>query len=590
MPFRFCYLWILLAVLCWALPTAAQTPQTDGPRALEAPLIIIGAQESTRLSLNESALVWVDATGQSDLQGAVAVFEGKVAGQTPHLRKQGESHLLHDKSMWLQFRVHNMNVKARWALQLELPTTDLAMLYYQRSDGSWVEQQAGDALPHSKWTHRDRYPVFVLSDESALPVTYYLRVSHQRVAYSAGMQLYSAEEIIISRQVENLLLGIYLGVSLAVVVVCLANTLALRYPNYWRYAVYVGTLALAQLAFLGLGTQYFTPDAVNWNSVASYVMPSFSIVAALWFVRALLRPSRFAPWIDRWMLVLTIGFFALALLEAVVPTMLGYRFSNALTLVSMLTLYLVLLRSWHMGDKNAAWIAAGFLPVVLAGLFPVARNFGMITTGFLSQYAVTIGSALEVPILMYALMKRSAIQRDMRVREQALQQQDALTGLADERRVIAKIHTSMLRARRFSHRVGLLHVCLRNHEHLAREYGTQVGNAALLMTASHLNAVARDVDMAARLEGAKFMLVVEGPVTASRLVEVATHLLARSLRPAEALPVGQLLKLHISLALLPDDRVDSVGDDANTAFNWMLGQSEMATEETPHKAIRSVNF
>jgi hypothetical protein len=86
------------------------------------------------------------------------------------------------------------------------------------------------------------------------------------------------------------------------------------------------------------------------------------------------------------------------------------------------------------------------------------------------------------------------------------------------------------------------------------------------------------------------MLVIEGPVTGSRLVEVATHLLARSLRPAEALPVGQLLKLHISLALLPDDQVDSLSDDANTVFNWMQGQSEIAGEEAPHKAIRSINF
>jgi two-component system, sensor histidine kinase LadS len=590
MSLRSCYLWIWLAVICCTPAAVAQTSKADGTSTTEAPLIIIGAQESARLSLNDAALVWVDSTGQSDLQTAVTVFEGKVAGQSPHLRVQGESHLLHGKAMWLQFRVHNMNVKARWALQLELPTTDLAQLFYQRSDGSWVEQQAGDALPHSKWTVRDRYPVFVLSDAASLPVTYYLRISHERTAYSAGMHLYSAEEIISSRQIENLLLGIYLGVSLAVVVVCLANTLALRYPNYWRYAVYVGTLALAQLAFLGLGTQYFTPDAVRWNSVASYVMPSFSIVAALWFVRALLRPNRFAPWIDRWMLALTLGFLALAVLETVMPTMLGYRLGNALTLVSMLTLYLLLLRSWHMGDKNAAWIAAGFLPVVIAGLFPLMRNFGLITTGFLSQYAVTIGSAIEVPILMYALMKRSAMQRDMRVREQALQQQDALTGLADERRVIAKIHSAMLRARRFNHRVGLVHVHLRNHEHLAREHGTQVGNAALLMAASHLNAVARDVDMAARLEGANFMLVVEGPVTASRLVEVATHLLARSLRPADALPVGQLLKLHISLALLPDDQVDSLSDDANTVFNWMIGHSEMAGEDAPHKAIRSINF
>lgn len=589
MVFRFYSLWICAVLLCLCGAVVAQVPPASPINLADLPPAIVVNKQSGRISLNDNALVWIDHTGKADRDTAIAVFEGKGA-QRPHLRQAGESHLIHGKAMWLKFRVMNMDVPSRWAVQLELPTTDLATMYHQRDDESWVEQRAGDSIAHSKWTSGDRYPLFILSDSSVIPVTYYLRIEHQRTAYSAAIHLYSAEEVISSRQIENLLLGIYLGLSLAVVVVCLVNSLALRYPNYWRYAVYVATLALAQLAFLGLGTQYFTPDAVHWNSVSSYVLPSFSVVAALWFVRALLNPARFSPWMDRWLLALTIGFLCLALLETFLPTMQGYRLSNALTLVSMLTLYLVLQRSWFLGDKNAAWIALGFLPVVVAGLFPLARNFGWLTTGFLSQYAVTVGSAMEIAILMYALMKRSSTQRDMRVREQALQQQDALTGLADERRAIAKIHSAILRARRFNHRMGLLHVQVSNHDHMVREYDAKIGNAALLICASHLSAVARDIDLAARLDGANFMLVVEGPVNAARLVEISTQLLARSLRPSEALPVGQLLKLQISAALLPDEEADIAGEDANTLYNWMLGQAELAHADTPHKAIRAINF
>ena len=293
---------------------------------------------------------------------------------------------------------------------------------------------------------------------------------------------------------------------------------------------------------------------------------------------------------DRWLLGLTWVFLLLAIVETFAPTLQGYRLGNALTLVSMLTLYLVLQRSWYMGDSNAAWIALGFLPVVIAGLFPLARNFGLITTGFLSQYAVTIGSSMEIALLMYALMRRSAAQRDMRVREHALQQQDALTGLADERRAIAKIHTGILRARRFKHRIGLLHIHVGNYNHLVREFGQKTGNAALLIGASPLNAVARDVDLAAKLDGANFILVIEGPVTAAKVVEFSTQLLARSLRPSDALPVGQLLKLQITSAILPDEQIDIVGEDANTIYNWMLSESEIARSDSATKAIRAINF
>jgi two-component system, sensor histidine kinase LadS len=573
-----------LALLAGAMPPAQAQQDAAATNQLELTASV------ERLSLADHARVWIDSTGQASLQQARDAFNQQPALPGIHERKDGVAYRLHGQAMWLQFTVNNLYADGHWRLQVSLPTTDLATLHYQRADGSWVDQSSGDSLPHQLWAMNDRYPLFSLGDQAGQPVTYWLRILHGRVPYSAQIVVATDQSILASRQLENLILGIYFGMLLTVIVVCVAYGLALRYGNYFRYAVYVAALGVAQLGFLGLGTQYLTPGWVQWNSVASFVLPYASVAVALWLVRALTQPAQFAPWLDRSLLLLC-GFMAfMAVFEAASPSLLGFRIATAAMIVSMLFMCLLLWLCHRAGDRNARWIALGFSPVVLAAMFPVLRNLGVGSTGFLSQYAVTLGSAIEVPLLMYALMLRSANQRDMRVREQALRQQDALTGLPDERRFVSKLHSSLLRARRYRHKLGLIHVRLQNHDHLAKEFGSQIANAALLLTASQLRNVSREIDLPCRLPGNEFMLLMEGPATAARLIEAATQLLAHSLRPSDALPVGTQPRLMISAALLPDDVADSVGEDTHTQYQWLLSQTENASEQSPRKAIRSINF
>lgn len=149
-----------------------------------------------------------------------------------------------------------------------------------------------------------------------------------------------------------------------------------------------------------------------------------------------------------------------------------------------------------------------------------------------------------------------------------------------------------MRARRHKHHLALLHVRLMNHDHIQKEFGTQIANAALLLTASQMRSVSREIDMPARLQDADFVLLIEGPMTSARVIEMATHLLAQSLRPSDALPVGLQPKLRISAALLPDEQADALGEDANTQYQWLASLVDLANKDAAdgRKAIRSLNF
>ncbi len=579
----------LLLLCAWVLclqHVGAQIVQAPAEQPL--PSIALTQQEQV-VDLAGRSRYWIDDTGRATVADAQAKFGSQEPSAQTKIRPIHAVYALHHKAMWLRFEATNQYAMQHWLLQVNLPTVDDVSLYFQDAKGDWKIQQAGDSYAHTTWPIRDRYPLFNLDTRQDQSIVYFLRVAHGRVPFSAGIDIMSHEAVIKQRQVEFFWLGSYFGMMLVVIVVSIAIGLAQRYANFIRYAAYVSVLGFAQLAFLGLGTQFVSPNWLAWNAVSSFVMPAFSVSAGLWLVRALLRPKQYAPMLDRWVFMLVVLQTAVAIVEMVSPSLLGFHVSNAISLVALFSLYTMVWSGWRHGDHNALWIAAGFLPVVLSAFFPILRNFGVLPTGFMTQYAVTLGSGLEAPILLYALFVRSANLRESRTREQALIQKDPLTGLSNERYLLNNLHGSLVRANRYKHAFAMVFIELKNHDWFIKEHGKGVADRALILAASRLRIAARDVDTAAKLDGNQFVVLLEGPVTAARAVEAATRILSQSLHPTDLLPIGSSLKLQISAALMPDTNMQEFGEEAAAHLAWLIDRS-LHLDPDPRKTIRSINF
>ena len=254
----------------------------------------------------------------------------------------------------------------------------------------------------------------------------------------------------------------------------------------------------------------------------------------------------------------------------------------------MAVIYAMLWSAWRTGDRWVRWIALGILPVLLAGALPALRNFNLISSGFLTQYAMVIAAAIEAPLLIYGLLQRSSLQHEAQARARALDQTEPLTGLCNRHNFMLRLHESLVRAQRYRHHSALLMVVLDNHEHFVREHGREVADRALVLTGSLLRSVARDVDTAARVNDNHFALLMEGPVRGPQAVAAATSLVAGGLRPNDELPVGSTLRLKIAIALLPQDRVE-LGLNAQAHLDWLhLSVDELRQE--PRRSIVTVNF
>ena len=555
------------------LPGAALQPAT-----LPAPIVLSAAQEA--VSLDRRSRYWVDPTELRTPDQVEAAGETLAWG----LREPSRGYSIDGKALWFQFDAV-MSAGQRWFVEIASSGVDRAQLFYRAEDGRWVMQEAGDSKAVSQWPLPGRFPTFELSPVAGKPVRYWLRIEHARVDFASPMALYEQSTLLASREREQFLLGAYFGLAALIALVAAANAVGFRDRNFGVYAVYVAALALGQLAYLGVGGQHLWDHSLKWNEMATFLLPGISSAAALWFARTVTEPGRFSKALDLAVWSLIAALLSAVALDTYLTSRTSFALVMVLTMVAMAVVVGLIVLVWVQGDDPyIRLIALGFLPVLVMALFPVARGLNLIAASPLTRYGLSIGAALEMPILFYALSLRGSRRRESQVRAAALSRNDPLTGLAHNRTLLQRLESAVARARGLKHACGLLVVEISNFDALAAEFGRDTADRALVVTASLLRNAITDVDLAARVGDHVFALLLEGPTTTETALGRAQQVVASGLRQAEALPPGTSLKFHVSVALLPDRDLDAQG-----SLNWLL-DAVKAMPPDARKLIRPLNF
>lgn len=559
----------------------AQDAQSGAAQQVEpAPPAIVLSDDRSTHALEGRSRYWIDPTGIRTANQVEAT-----ANTLPWtVRQAGGSYNIDGKALWLQFDAVNPGSR-RWFLELASSGIDQAQLFYRGADGKWVEQEAGDSRPVSQWPLPGRFPTFELSPQDGKPVRYWLRVEHARVDFASPIAILERSALLASREREQFLLGAYFGLAALIALVAAANGVAYRDRNFGVYAVYVATLAAGQLAYLGVGAQHLWDNWLKWNEVATFLLPGVSGAAALWFTRTVTEPARYSRALD-----LAVWSLIAALLSAVaLDTFLTSRMSITLVMIliamAMVVVVGLIVLAWtHGDDPHIRLIALGFLPVLVMATFPVARGLNLIPAGWLTRYGVSIGAAIEMPILFYALSLRGSRRREAQVRAAALSYNDPLTGLAHTRSLLQRLESAVLRARGLKHACVLMAVKISNFDAIASEFGRDTADRALIVAASLLRRAITDIDVAARVGEHEFALLLEGPTTTENALSRAQQVVAAGLRSAPALPPGTPLKFFVTVALLPERDLDASG-----SLKWVQ-DSVNAMPADSRKMIRPLNF
>ena len=208
--------------------------------------------------------------------------------------------------------------------------------------------------------------------------------------------------------------------------------------------------------------------------------------------------------------------------------------------------------AWRRQDEVGAWVLAAFTPLALTTLLLMARTFGWLPTMWISQYALMLSMAIEVPLLLVALNIRSQERHGVEAREQAMSSKDALTGLLAAHIFNDRLHQVVSRAKRYREPAAVVFVELVNYGYIKRTYGAAVAEQNLLRSVIKLRRILRDGDTVGRVDEARFGLIMEGVSSRAPVTELAARLIAAGLMPLKGLKPEVILQFHAAGVLLTE--------------------------------------
>ena len=149
---------------------------------------------------------------------------------------------------------------------------------------------------------------------------------------------------------------------------------------------------------------------------------------------------------------------------------------------------------------------------------------------------------------------------------------DPLTGLANRRAFEARIESASAQAERYGRGFALVLLDLDGLKAINDRLGHSAGDATLRMFGLELGRALRGGDMAARIGGDEFALVLAGGSA-----ENTTHLLLRVARGlTTALPTGTAFSAGVAVA--PDDGIETSGLDGHRGPTAVHGQAVEVSE------------
>lgn len=250
-------------------------------------------------------------------------------------------------------------------------------------------------------------------------------------------------------------------------------------------------------------------------------------------------------------------------------------------LLSGFAIYLVV-KSWYTAGPWKWWVLAGHA----AGLaVPCLFLLGLLQASQ-PHWPLVLMLLLQVPPVYLALVWRSRLLNESRLRSAAAETIDPLTGLATNSVLVERVMRVMSRAHQSSTNSALFLIEVKNWQGLLNQLGTEFSEKLLLEAALRLRRAIGDNDLAARIGGGRFAVVAQGLANDEDITALATRLVVTGLRIDSPLLSGVefhfrvlVSKLKLSLPMpLPATQI------------WL---DELATQfaEWPHShRTRSILF
>lgn len=337
--------------------------------------------------------------------------------------------------IWLKLQVTNQSNNNDLIIKF-----DQALLYnidfYYPERGGYSANQSGDARTFDSRINNYHKFIYHIDVAPHSTKTYYFRIK-SNLKMQMPIYLGDRESIENSNLVLNTCFGIFFGIILVMFFYNLFVYFSLKDPIYLIYVIYILVVGLVQSTFEGYTFQYLWPNNTFWSVRAFFILTALVNITGVEFIRRFLNTKTAIPKLDKTAYVI----YAIYTIDIIFLLLgyfhLGYQIIQGFA--SLVSLYLLTVSSViaRRGYRPAKFFLIAWIPLLVSIIVWILKDVGVVPYNTLTNYSITIGSALEVILLSFALADKINIFKA----EKEKSQEEALRALKENERIISEQNT-----------------------------------------------------------------------------------------------------------------------------------------------------
>ena len=324
---------------------------------------------------------------------------------------------------WVRTKIVNQSDISQLYAIINQPLIDTLEIFILNANDSLLSQyMVGEAFSKTSLPYNsDRNFIIPFISEPNTEICIYLRIATIE-QMTLPVYISTGEAAWDMVRASNLLFGGYFGIILVMMLYNFFIFLSVRDISYLYYVFYVLLMGLTQAALEGFTHFYFWPESPNFANHSIYIFTSLVSIAAILFLRAFLRTRIYAPTFHKISNYLLLYFSIVTILSLFIihPAIhVASQFGIGLFAVFIFITSIVVFRS---GYSPAKFFLLAWFFLLIGIIIYALKDAGLIPSNPITNYAVLVGSAIEVILLSLALADRINIYK----KEKDASQRDAL--------------------------------------------------------------------------------------------------------------------------------------------------------------------
>lgn len=392
--------------------------------------------EIKKYNIHESMEILEDKTGNITIN---EVSTNRFSKQFK-LNDKGVPSYGYSKSVyWVRFELSNQSSNEEYTLEIPYAPHDSITLYEPYGSSKFNAFYGGDLLPFKERIRNHRYVTFDLIIPEKETKTYYVRFESEG-SLQLQLLLWTEKAFTEKSTIEYLLLGLYCGITLAMIIYNLFLFFSLRLRSYLWYVLLIIGVSMTQLTLNGLAYQFIWPENPWWNNRSIVFFLAITNAAGALFVKKFLDVRNFAPILSR-----SINFLAIFNFGIIGVLMMQYTVALSLVMIATVLGIIVILTTnvicLKRGNTAARFLLLGWFIFLLFALLTAMSDAGLLPVNSFTTNATMAGAVVEMILFSLALAdKMKMLQREkenveklaLKNKELALEQMKRMDRMKDE--------------------------------------------------------------------------------------------------------------------------------------------------------------